>query len=138
MSPCSNPVGTLHHALAHAAYEAFSEIQYEDRDWAKFRKTGEDVRIQKTRRPTEYDMTVMAMFPQTWSSTALGFGGIGGQAITSDYVVVIECGNEYAVYFGGRHAYTITDPSAKFFEDTAGHRMADVSGAHKRYKKEAA
>lgn len=127
-------IDALHQALAHAAYQALSDIRYEDRDWAHFNKTKEDRRIQKTRRPTDYDMEVVTMFAQTWSSTALGFGGIGGQAFTSAYVVVIECLSEFAVYFGGRHAYTIERPNERFFEDIAKRRMADVSGAQKRYK----
>ena len=138
MNYCDNPVGTLRIALGHAAHKAFSDIEYEDRDWSKYHETKEDVRIQKTRRPTEYDMAVIAMFPQTWGSTALGFGGIGGAAMTTAYTIVIECDGEYAVYFGGRSAYLIRQPSQTFFEDMTNNRMAGVSEAHKRYKKEAA
>lgn len=44
-------------------------------------------------------------FPQTWGSTALGFGGIGGQAMTTAQTyVVITYGTVY-VYFGSRFAY---------------------------------
>lgn len=138
MNYCDNPVGTLHGALGHAAYKAFSDVEYEDRDWSKYHETKEDVRIKKTRRPTEYDMNVVAMFPQTWGSTALGFGGVGGAAITTAYTIVIECYGEYAVYFRGRSAYLIKQPNQTFFEDMINNRMAKVADAHKRYKKEAA
>lgn len=41
------------------------------------------------------------MFPQAWGSTSLGFGGIGGQAMTSAYTTVItdNCadGAEYSL-----------------------------------------
>ena len=121
-----NPISTMHHALAHAQYEALSDIVYEDRDWEHYRKTKEDRRITKTKRPSSYDMEVFAMFAQTWSSTALGFGGIGGQAITTDYVIIIECQGEYAVYFGGRHAYTLDKPNEQFFIDVSKRRLADV------------
>lgn len=128
-----NPLESLHASLAHATYVGLSEIVYEDRDWAHYYKTKEDKRVTKRRRPTDYDCNVV-MFPQEWSSTALGFGGIGGQALTSAYVCIVECQmtNEYAVYFGGRHAYTIKDPNQKFNEDIANQRMADVS-ARGRY-----
>jgi hypothetical protein len=68
------------------------------------------------------------MFPQTWGSTALGFGGVGGQTITSDYVCVIESGlnGQFAVYFGGRLAYVIVQPNASFMEDVARQRMVDA------------
>ena len=35
----------------------------------------------KTRRPDMRDIEVR-MFPETWPSTALGFGGVGGAAMT--------------------------------------------------------
>jgi hypothetical protein len=80
---------------------------------------------------------VRAMFSQTWGSTALGFGGVGGQAITSAYVIVLECMGEFCVYFGGRFAYKVCAPNAKFFEDIVAHRMADVSAQRKYTDKEA-
>lgn len=128
--------------MAHAAYEAFPEYKYQDRDWAKHDKwratlTREEMKtavapadcfVEKTRKHTFYDLTVYSMFPQTWSSTALGFGGIGGQAITSAYVCVIESNlvGQYAVYFGGRLAYVIKRPNEKFVEDIARQRMVDA------------
>lgn len=132
-----NPVETLHNALSHAIYVGFPEIEYTDRDWEHYRKTKEDVRIAKKRQHSSYDVTVTSMFPQTWSSTALGFGGIGGQAFTQAYVVVVESnqGHGYAVYFGGRFAYKILRPTEKFFEDIVHSKMHDVAGAHARYEK---
>ena len=138
----TNPIETLASAMAHAAYEAFPEYQYKDRDWAKHdawratltreqMKTAvapDDCLIDKARRHSFYDLTVYAMFVQTWSSTALGFGGIGGQAITSAYVCVIESNlvGQYAVYFGGRLAYVIERPNPQFFTDIASQRMVDA------------
>ncbi len=141
MSNAINPIETLAGCLAHAAYEAFPEYRYQDRDWAKHDKwratlTREEMKtavppadcfVEKTRKHTFYDLTVYAMFPQTWSSTALGFGGIGGQAFTSAYVCVIESNlvGGFAVYFGGRLAYVINRPNEKFMEDVTQHRMVD-------------
>jgi hypothetical protein len=138
----SNPIETLAGAMAHAAYVAFPEYKYQDRDWAKHDKwratlTREEMKtavapadcfVEKTRKHTFYDLTVYSMFTQTWGSTALGFGGIGGQAITSAYVCVIESNllGQFAVYFGGRLAYVIERPDTKFFEDIANQKMVDA------------
>lgn len=79
----------------------------------------------------------MYMFPQTWNSTALGFDGCGGQAITEAYTTVVEMSWDYvnktddirglnlttsddriyAVFFGGRFAYMYLNPSEQFFKD---------------------
>ena len=152
----TNPIETLAGAMAHAAYSAFSEYRYKDRDWEKYgvwrdtvfnklsqeekkklydeeRRTGvhmgpSDTTVEKSRKHSFYDLTVYNMFVQTWSSTALGFGGIGGQAITSAYVCIIESNlvGGYAVYFGGRLAYVIDRPNEKFIEDIQRHRMVDA------------
>lgn len=58
-------------------------------------------------RPTIDDFELYT-FNQTWGSTALGFGGIGGQAITEarTYVFVpMTCNQKCFVYFAGRFAY---------------------------------
>ena len=85
--------------------------------------------------PTDFNTEVVAMFPQTWGSTALGFGGIGGQAVTSAYVVVVQgpC-RDCAVYFGSRFAYRIDNPNRKFWEDVAARCMVDVSGGKRAYE----
>lgn len=151
MSQATNPIETLHSAMAHAAYVAFSDYTYQDRNWDKhdaWRSTLKreeyktavapaDCFIEKTRKHTDYDMTVSAMFVQTWGSTALGFGGMGGQAITSAYVCVIESNltGEHAVYFHGRLAYVIKHPNEKFWEDVHKHRMVDASMGKSHYER---
>jgi hypothetical protein len=147
----TNPIETLAGCMAHAAYEAFPEYKYKDRDWAKHDKwrstlTREEMKtavapadcfVEKTRKHSFYDLTVYNMFPQTWSSTALGFGGIGGQAITSAYVCIIESNlvGGYAVYFGGRLAYVINRPNEKFIEDIERHRMVDANLGKATYER---
>lgn len=66
-------------------------------------------------------------FPQSWSSTSLGFGGIGGQAITSAQTVVVQ-GPQFdcCVYFGKRLAYHIPRPSDHFWECLRKWRMPYV------------
>ena len=128
-----NPLEALAQSLAHAEYEGFNQIEYEDRDWEHYAKTKEDRRIKKTRKHSAYDISVYAMFPQTWGSTALGFGGIGGQAMTPAYTVIIESNHtgEYCVYFGGRFAYRVKSLNQKFRDDVTRQYMAAVSEAHK-------
>jgi hypothetical protein len=80
------------------------------------------------RRPREDDVEVVH-FAQTWGSTALGFGGMGGSAMTSAYTTVIMCGVAAAVYFAGRHAYTIPKYNNDFIEDVRGQSMVARSKA---------
>jgi hypothetical protein len=124
-----NPITDLADCVAHAQYIGFSDIEYEKRDWETYRNTKEDVRIAARRRPTTRDFGVYAMFPQTWGSTALGHGGMGGAAVTTAYTVVLECRatEEFLVYFGGQWCYTVSRRSAnidRFVEDCKNHNLA--------------
>lgn len=78
-------------------------------------------------------------FDQTWGSTALGFGGIGGQAITTarTYVFILDEQVEAYVYFGGVFAYK-TPINNKFRKDLRNHNMASVaaSGVYKKKDEE--
>lgn len=127
-------VNDLHMVMAHAVYEGFPEYEYESRD---FNNPDRDARVVKKTRHTEYNLTVKAMFPQVWSSTAMGFGGIGGQAITTAYTTVVESDIDASccVYFGGQFAYRIERPNEQFFEDLMKQQMTKVSGAKKRYER---
>lgn len=85
----------------------------------------------ETRRPETEELDVY-QFPQWWASSALGFGGIGTSAMTkASTTVVIHQGNG-AVFFDGRHAYTlpVTKP---FLADMGSHNMASVDEAPSRY-----
>lgn len=114
-----NPLRDLHEALAHAQYEGFSDIEYETRDFEAIQKAKTAAEkaeaLHKTtpavRRPYGgRDFWVYAMFPQTWGSTALGHGGMGGAAMTTAYTIVLECihTQEYLVYFGGQFCYKVS------------------------------
>lgn len=126
-------VQNLSSAIAHAMYEGFPLIEYEDRDWEHFGKTGENKRVTKTRKHSDSDIEVYAMFSQTWSSTALGFGGLGGQSITSAYTIILRSNylGEYCVYFGGRFAYHIKRINQKFIEDVMNREMCSVKNKGK-------
>lgn len=80
----------------------------------------------------------MRMFPQAWGSTALGFRGVGGQAMTSAYTTVVT-GYETgwcAVFFRERLAYCIHNPAQEFFEDMKKERMASVAEHGKYIRKD--
>lgn len=161
-----NPVEAVAAAMYSACLRDLPDITYRDRDWKKHREmmnamsqeekaayyqrereSGrlEDHFVEKMRRPTPDDVHVTAMFPQMWGSTALGFGGLGGQAMTTAYTTVIECqsNGHYAVYFGssGRLAYLV--PSLRqdgskfdlslFFHDIAERSLASLDEAQRRY-----
>lgn len=69
-------------------------------------------------------------FSQTWGSTTLGFGGIGGQAMTTarTYVFVPqEAEDDWCyVYFAGRFAYEVPY-SRMFIEDVMKRNVASVA-----------
>ena len=74
-------------------------------------------------------------FEQTWGSTALGFGGVGGQAMTSatTYVFIPMSVNQKCfVHLVGSFAYAV-DYSDKFMKDVLGCNVATVheSGKYK-------
>ena len=74
-------------------------------------------------------------FDQIWASTALGFGGMGGSAMTiaRTYVFIPHDVNTAYVYFAGMFAYKcgIND---KFWKDFRNHNMRSVaeSGVYNR------
>lgn len=89
------------------------------------------------RRPKTYDITFLEMWQQMWGSTALGFGGIGGAAMTTANVFVLghKYSNARLVYFGPNFAYKILNPNEQFTQDVLNRHMVDVCSAKKRYEK---
>lgn len=73
-------------------------------------------------------------FPQTWSSTTLGFPGIGGCAMCSAYTSVIFAGDAVWVFFNGWFAYYIHEPTIELIEDVSGFNVAEV-GKQGRYRR---
>ena len=76
-------------------------------------------------------------FPQIWGSTALGFGGVGGDAMTTKYTTVIEdvVTGVMFVYFDITYAYTVYEPTAQFFNDLYNQNLASVieSGKYENF-----
>ena len=75
------------------------------------------------------------MFEQSWGSTALGFGGVGGSKVTTEttFVLIPKYYNYAYVYFGSRFAYKVEKINETFKEDLKKHNMASVmqSGRYK-------
>lgn len=67
-------------------------------------------------------------FDQMWASTALGFGGVGGSAMTwaRTYVFIPKGIEEAYVFFGDRFAYKTT-MNDRFWEDVKNCQMASVA-----------
>ena len=60
------------------------------------------------------------VFPQNWGNTALGYRGVGGQAMTSSHTIVFynpNTGNAMFSY-GGRFI-RLNNPNDLFFKDIA-------------------
>ncbi len=125
-----DPITALAASIYSAVYKDLSEFNYETWDYdVKWDKKSPRPTKLATRRPMSYEVEVFAMFAQTWGSTALGFGGIGGASMTPAYTIIIEFRGEYCVYFAGRFAYKVTRPNNLFFEDIKNQRMKDVKNA---------
>ena len=83
----------------------------------------------------EYDYVMCETFPQTWGSTALGFGGIGGQAMTTAYTSVFYDQNRHyaVVFFDSKLAYVVAEPTEKFWADLMTRKMLSVDKAKLEY-----
>lgn len=84
-------------------------------------------------KETRVDDFEFHIFPQTWGSTALGFGGMGGRAITEADTIVcvpVSSNQKCVVYFGGRYAYS-ADYNSAFREDLLRQHMVPCSQAGK-------
>lgn len=82
------------------------------------------------RRPYLREVEVYS-FPQGWGSTALGFGGIGGQSITQAQTTIVISGCDAAVYFARNLAYVIRNYNSALMADIAGLNIAECAKASK-------
>jgi hypothetical protein len=133
-NPIESVAAALHQAALRDARPMIRpEVKYEPR---KDRPGMDRVETGKMleHRPEVYRLELFAMFAQMWSSTALGFGGIGGAAMTPAYTtIILGPERDFCVYFRGRFAYRIEKPNDFFFEDVGARSMVEVSAAEKRY-----
>lgn len=73
-------------------------------------------------------------FPQTWPSTSLGFGGVGGQALTTAQtdVFVFNDAKLAVIYWAGRFAYTVDfDIRPEFWDEMSKFQTPDLRFAKK-------
>jgi hypothetical protein len=72
-------------------------------------------------------------FIQNWPSTALGFPGIGGSAITGANTTVVYSlwTGETCTYFNGRFAYYVCNPNELFWELLDEQNMPPIGQHHK-------
>ncbi len=118
----SSPIEALAAALHHAAHVALPVFEHETVDYAavaaerdaalRERRPAKPMsqmpRVLARRRPLPDECRVVAMFPQTWGMTSLGFGGLGGSAVTPAYTTLIEGpAGDVAVYWAGQFAYLV-------------------------------
>lgn len=83
----------------------------------------------------EYGELQAEVFCQCWASTALGFGGVGGSAMSNAYTTVFSdiLADVHVVFFAGEFAYIVRDPSEQFRKDLAARNMASVRDAKALY-----
>lgn len=129
-----HPLLAVHEALSSAlSYDMASQpaerVDYRPLDGGKDIPWSQLPRQKYMRRPQEHEVEVY-LFPQTWGSTALGYGGVGGAAVTQAYTVVVTNRSEACVYFGQarlgyRVDFTCVSPEqrAAFERDLGAHQL---------------
>lgn len=108
-------------------------IMYHHTDYSIINKL-----LEKFYTDVPHDDFEVYVFPQMWGSTALGYSGFGGQAMTTASTIVLYAFHEniVRVYFGcEKLAYQIKNPNNLFWEDLKLHRIAEQFKAGK-YKRE--
>jgi hypothetical protein len=90
--------------------------------------------------PNDDDGSCMArvltyMWPQTHNSTALGFPGIGGQALTQAMTVAVRgVDSAIRVYHGGKFAYEVANPASEFLKRFMGQALPGKQEFERRRK----
>lgn len=76
-------------------------------------------------------------FPQMWSNTACGFGGIAGQAFTEAQTTVIYAKNRKwaLVFHDDRFAYIVDSPTNEFMLEIRNFRLVGAADYKGQYGK---
>lgn len=121
-----NPVESLASSLytALADPNILPDVEYNAFPTAEQRASNKPGDL-RTRRPVAGEIECYH-FPQLWPSTALGFGGVGGSAMTTAYTTVLVHAGKAAVFFGGQYAYTVPATLGVLNEDIGKRNMAPV------------
>jgi hypothetical protein len=123
--------GSLAMAVTRALDRDLPDIEFERRVYPKNADGAFDTETVK-RRPHINDVSVYH-FLQSWGNTSIGFGGVAGQAFTNAYTTVVtEAAGDASVYMGGRFAYSVEKPTARFFEDLRNFQMAGAADHARR------
>ena len=79
----------------------------------------------------DYDEPEFYSFPQLWSDSACGGGGMGGQMLTNGqtYVVRFPATNNAVVFVG--KAYPVIDCNELFWDDLHAHQMKPYNQRHR-------
>lgn len=102
-----NAINALHEAMAAAVHVDLPDVEYDSYDWLNKDAMGKPAVQKRTRRPFGSELTVI-MFEQLWDSTATGYGGLGGAAMTYSYTVIVVLKEYECVYYGsGDLAYRV-------------------------------
>lgn len=125
-------------AIGYAVHNALSNdlepITYYSNVWSfELNRHVEDKDNPKQRRPRENEIDVYS-FPQSFSSTSLGFGGVGGQAFTQAQVTVVICGVSAVTYVNGRLCHKINKFNVRFWTDLQQHSISDKIQGKKHYE----
>lgn len=78
-------------------------------------------------------------WPQLWSSTSCGFGGISGAAMTTAQTTVVFTagGRDVLVYHAGRFAYHVKRVSDHFMQDMQRHCLLGAANRwQERYEEQ--
>ena len=139
-----HPIENLSASLYHASHVALPDVHYQNRDWeamskwtpAQRKATADDDLpvVERIRRPEISEITVLGMFNQLWGSTALGFGGLGGAAMTNAYTVILQGPErDVAVYWNGHLAYVVAASNVEGLRAL----MSDAKEGHTRSRRDA-
>lgn len=78
------------------------------------------------------DQLSVQQFRQVWGSTTIGFGGLGGAAMTSAVTTVLTGPDDVSyVFFDGRFAYQVPELTDTFRQDLEKRALASVSESSK-------
>lgn len=139
-----DPISTLAKSLASAQYQDLPKVKDSRRkvdsksfsgdrmNTESYNKWKESAYETFERNHFENEMYVHSMTLQMWGSTALGFGGMGGSAMTKAYTIIIGSRFHHVlcVYFGGHFAYSLDmdkNDIVKLNEDIAKYNIASVA-----------
>lgn len=129
----THQISCISYALHSALFLDLEPVKEHGRIWSfELNKQVQDPEP-KYRRPHEGEVSVYS-FPQSFSSTTLGFGGVGGQAFTTAQMTIVICGSNACVYVNGRLAYKINTYNEKFWQDLSDHNMRTAMQGKSAYE----